>query len=132
LEGGPEVVKILLEKGVNINAKGSTGETALMRASRREDPEVAKLLLEEGADINAKDFEGKTALIWAAWSGHPKVVKTLIVNGANVHAETKKGETALDLAKEGLDDTMRRFDQIARREGYVEIMALLKRAKHRP
>ena len=50
-----EVVKLLLEKGAEVNAKESTnGVTALMMAANNGHPEVVKLLLEKSANVNVK------------------------------------------------------------------------------
>jgi ankyrin repeat protein len=57
-----EVVKVLLEKGADIEAKDEDGQTSLMWASYRGYSEVVELLLENGANIEAKDNRGKTAL----------------------------------------------------------------------
>ena len=62
LRGQTEVVKMLLEKGADVNAKNTKGWTALMIASLRGQTEVVKNLLEKGADVNAKDEDGKSAL----------------------------------------------------------------------
>jgi len=47
-------IKKLLKEGVNINAKDSSGWTALIWASRDGHIEVVRELIERGADINAK------------------------------------------------------------------------------
>jgi ankyrin repeat protein len=47
--GLTELVKLLLDKGANINAKSDDGTTALILAVRNGKPEVEKLLREKGA-----------------------------------------------------------------------------------
>jgi len=55
-------VKLLLEKGANIEAKDNDGDTALINAAIKGETEMVKLLLEKGANIEAKDNKGETAL----------------------------------------------------------------------
>jgi len=61
-----KIVKILLAKGANVNAKSLNNRTALIIASTLGHTGIVKLLLAKGADFNVKDEEGKTALIWAS------------------------------------------------------------------
>ena len=56
---------MLLEKGADVNARSSTGMTALMNATLNNDFDTVKLLVEKGADINAVSDENKTALSFA-------------------------------------------------------------------
>jgi hypothetical protein len=70
-------VKVLLEKGADVNGKDRGGASALMEASKEGHLDVVKLLLKKGADANAKDNEGKTALVQAADRGHSKVANLL-------------------------------------------------------
>ena len=61
--GNTEVVKLLLEKGADVNVKrADDGTTALWIASYEGKTEVVKLLLEKGADVNVKDKDGVTAV----------------------------------------------------------------------
>merc|ERR1712012_440165 len=64
--GQIECLKLLLEKGANVNHTKDSGQTALMKAASWGRTECAKLLLEKGADANMKatggGFEGQGAL----------------------------------------------------------------------
>lgn len=97
-EGNPEIVKLLIAKGADVNAKGQDGDTPLMGASARGHQEVAELLLAKGADVNAKLYDDRTALIDTALSDRPEFVKLLLENGADVNAKDTDGVTALHLA----------------------------------
>jgi ankyrin repeat protein len=61
-----EVVKDLLAKGADVNAKENiVGLTALMDAALHGNAEVVRALLAKGADVNAKTKNGRTALSFA-------------------------------------------------------------------
>ena len=68
-QGPLGVVRLLLEKGADVNANYPSGVTALIWASREGHLNVVKLLLEKGADVNARDKFGRTALMMAAQWG---------------------------------------------------------------
>ncbi len=91
----PALVKTLLEKGADVNAANTYGQTPLMHAVW-EGPELVSLLLQKGADPHAKDKEGKTALMNAVAKGRsPESVRLLLDSGADVDQEDNKGGTAL-------------------------------------
>ena len=102
--GHADIVKLLLEKGANVNAKSIHGYTALTAASRNGHADIVKLLIDSGADVNAKEIEGATALMAASWAGHADVVRLLLDNGADVNAEDTQGRTVLMYASVGNDD----------------------------
>ena len=87
-EDSTDVVKLLLEKGANVNVKNGHGWTALHYASRDGNTGVAAELMEKGADVNAKTGkvvqklqglgEGTQALHLACESGHTDMVKLLL------------------------------------------------------
>ena len=63
--GQPEIVKLLIEKGAEINAKDKSGWTALMLAARGGYPEIVKMLIEKGADFRITDKHGWSVLVTA-------------------------------------------------------------------
>lgn len=90
----------LLKKGVDVNAKGTNGETALWMAAGAGHTEIVEALLERGADVNVKDKAyGATALYMAAQEGHTNAVKVLLESKANVNIKREiNGVTALMMA----------------------------------
>jgi len=76
------VVKLLLEKGAELECKGEYyGQTPLSWAAGNGHEAVVKLLLEKGAELESNDSWGRTPLSWAARSGHETVVKLLQQQG---------------------------------------------------
>jgi ankyrin repeat protein len=57
-----DIIKVLLRKGANPNARGARGFTPLMVASRTGNPDAVKALLARGAKPNLKNSAGHTAL----------------------------------------------------------------------
>ena len=82
-----DIVKILVEKGANVNAKTSNGYIPLhyvSPSSRENALKIAKLLIEKGSDVQSKTKSNSTCLQFAAKSNMNciKMVKLLISNGA--------------------------------------------------
>lgn len=81
-----QVVKDLIERGADVNARDSGGSTPLIHASRSANLEFIKYLIENGADVNARDKMGYTPLgnacDLARINGHWELVKLLIQHGA--------------------------------------------------
>lgn len=82
-------VILLLEKGANINAKNTEGETPLMYAALQGKKDVVRFLLNRGADATVKDNNGQTAAVWAetddyADMSHMRAIAALLRQAENV------------------------------------------------
>ena len=89
------MVRTLLAKGAEVNAKTRAGLTPLMLATLRGKPDVVQALLANGADVNATTNSGVTALMLVSMLGHADVLEMLLAHGADVNAKTDVGVTAL-------------------------------------
>ncbi|KAK6329625.1 hypothetical protein TWF730_006173 [Orbilia blumenaviensis] len=86
--GHEEVVKLLLNKGADLEVKsGYKKTTALWIAADKGHEEIVKLLLNKGADLEAKRNDGCTPLYAAAERGHEKIVKLLLSKNADLEAK---------------------------------------------
>ncbi|CBN58107.1 hypothetical protein OSCI_3620030 [Kamptonema sp. PCC 6506] len=61
----PEMVRLLIQRGANVNQQDSQGQTALMHALGYSDIGAIEALIEAGADLNIRDCDGNTALMIA-------------------------------------------------------------------
>ncbi|KAK0761671.1 hypothetical protein N5P37_005653 [Trichoderma harzianum] len=98
--GHRAVVKLLVEKGADIDAKDGGGRTPLLWATYNGHKAIVELLVEKGADIEAKDNYGRTPLSWAAYNGHKAIVELLVEKGADIAAKDDSGRTPLSWAAE--------------------------------
>jgi ankyrin repeat protein len=99
-----DAVKLLLSRGVNVNAKDNEGWTPLLLATDHNMPSVVQTLLDGNADVNAKCecsgylSGGWTALMVASREGRADLVKMLVARHAVVDLRNKTGRTALAVA----------------------------------
>jgi ankyrin repeat protein len=96
--GNLELVKLLIEKGADVNAKTNDDATPLHVAANNDNLELVKLLIENDADVNAKTNKGATPLHMAAVNGHFDIAKLLIENDAKVNEKTNDDATPLHVA----------------------------------
>jgi ankyrin repeat protein len=94
-KGDLDFVKLLLEKGADINAKSREGKTALFEACYYGHEKVAEFLLEKGAKFDFL-YDLKPLIVHVAEKGHLEVVKLLLENGVDINAkfaEMRQGNT---------------------------------------
>jgi ankyrin repeat protein len=94
-EGDLIKVRSLITENADINAKGSSGKTALMYAISNGHKDIAVVLIEHGADTNAKEDSGYDPLLRAIMEKESEIVKVLLENGADANAKYDDGHTTL-------------------------------------
>ena len=98
LGGHETVLRLLFEKGAEVDARGGKYGTALQAASWGGREPVVRLLIENGAEVNAKGGQYGNALQAACVSGHEPVARLLIEKGADVNIEGGQYSNALQAA----------------------------------
>jgi ankyrin repeat protein len=96
--GSNKITKFLLEKGAEVNAIGTAGETALHKAINHKEEEVVNLLLGAKADPNMTT-EGTryTTLHFARMTDQNAIALKLLKAGANPKIKSTAGHTASEL-----------------------------------
>jgi len=94
----PNVARLLIATGANVNLFDQDGWTALMVAAAKNQQEIVRLLIVAGANVDLITQYGYTALMKVAISNRPEIARLLIVAGADVDLVEQDGYTALMLA----------------------------------
>ena len=97
-EGSSELVKALLSKGADIEAKDLKKKTALHKAARFGHEQVTRLLIEHRVEVDAKNYADRTPLHIASFYGNERIVEILLQNHANPNARNCDQETPLHRA----------------------------------
>ena len=86
LPDDPTLAKRIIDGGINVDQRDSSGKTMLWHHAGKGHLETVKLLIDYGADINILDaLEGRSPLASAAAGGHEDVVGFLLSSGAETH-----------------------------------------------
>ena len=93
--GHLDVVKLLIERKADVDARTLTDSTPLRAAAYIGRLDIVSCLVENGADVNACNNSEHTPLMIACYNGHMNVVTYLIERGAKMDLQDKKGNTAL-------------------------------------
>jgi ankyrin repeat protein len=92
-----QMVRLLVERGADVNAANSQGLTALMLAAG--DADKVRLLLAKGAKADARSLVGRTPLLIAAtYANNIDVVRQLVQGGASITSQDVLRETVLTSA----------------------------------
>ncbi len=101
-----KTVKLLVEKGVNVNAKDVEGYTALHLAVTEKRLEIVRELIKSGANVNAEEYGNKcTPLHLACMLSEKEIVEELVKAGAEIEQTDKFGMTAMGYAKNSKEVT---------------------------
>ena len=101
LRGNYQVISLIIEHGVNVNAPASpNGQTVLhcVAALDQDAPELTGYLIQSGADVNAAGEDRVTPLMLAAARGHAETVKALLAGSPDLEARSAAGKTAIEIA----------------------------------
>ncbi len=96
--GQNEVIRFLIEKGANVNAKKDFGYTPLMISIINNRTETARLLIDNGAKIVAQTTLKESPFIFAIEKCNTELVGLLIDKGADIAIKTKVGQKPLLIA----------------------------------
>lgn len=87
--GHSGVVGSLIDAGASVDARTTTGETALHYAAAAGSVETVERLLDRGAEVDATEHtKGQTPLMFAAALNRADVLRTLLSRGADPAVET--------------------------------------------
>ncbi|MES1911694.1 MAG: hypothetical protein MHM6MM_004089, partial [Cercozoa sp. M6MM] len=92
------IVKALLEKGSELEARNHDGYTPLHVAAWQGHTSVVDLLIQHGADLNATSHQMQTPLHLATSKGNNAICEMLLLAGADVNCRDDDGRTPLVLA----------------------------------
>lgn len=107
--GRPEVARLLLDFGAEVDGASDAGVTPLHEAAKAGSAPLALLLLDRGANVDARTRSGWTPLLWASERGHANVVRLLLERGASVDASDRAGRTPLSVARASRHDEVVRI-----------------------
>ena len=95
-----EMMEVLADLGVDVDARSLAQTTPLMDAVELKSLKGVEKLLQLNANVNLVDHLGFTALHRAASMGLVDIVKILLMQEADPTLQSEQGFTALSLAKE--------------------------------
>ncbi len=125
-----ERVRLLIEKGADVNARDNQGYAPVHNAARNRYAHLVTLLVEKGADVNARDSDGFTALLHAINRNHVPTVEAIARSGGNLELATPQGIAPLTwaigdgkfFAAKALIDLGAKVDSVSGREGVSPLM----------
>jgi ankyrin repeat protein len=92
-QGYIDILRLLLEKGADVNMKDGVGRTALTYAAMYGHSDVSQLLMDFLA-TDATDKSGNNTLMWATKNGHSHTVRALLEKGIEANKRSGENEDA--------------------------------------
>jgi len=113
----PELARVLLDRGANVDAKNRTGMTALHLAAWNHCAPVVRMLIDAGAAVDQVDDSGNTALHHAVHM-HTRdldgtTIQVLIQAGADPRLKNRWGDSPIEVARRSEQGTGRFFEGVA-------------------
>jgi ankyrin repeat protein len=93
--GDVGLLRQTLDGGTDVDARGRTGWTALLRAAACARAEAFHMLVAEGADLTVRDADGNTALHFAAQTDQVELARLLLDRGLEVDTRNVLQSTPL-------------------------------------
>ena len=84
-----EIIKCLVDAGIDLNHQDQNGNTALHLACMNNKAELVKYLIDKGADLNKQNDNGQNALGCVGGGTNPKITKDLLEAGSDVNMQRK-------------------------------------------
>ena len=94
INGKPDIVRFLLQKGADPNVRNQQGRPPVYYAIIWRHPDVVKLFVESGMNLHVRDNYGET-LLHLASQGDASDVRLLVGHGLHVNVLDKSGDTPL-------------------------------------
>ena len=104
--GQPSLLKVLIQRGANLELPDIDGHTPVINAARKGHTECVECLLDNGAKTDVFDKKGNCALHYAAACGYHLIAQALLRKGAAVDPRNANQETPLILASQVGDETI--------------------------
>lgn len=104
-----EMVKLLVENGVDVNKENEYSYTPLHLAVEKNNIEIVRFLVENKANVNSENEYSSTPLHLAVSKNNIEMVRLLVENGADVNKENENSNTPLHLAVDKDNIEMVRF-----------------------
>jgi uncharacterized protein len=97
----PEMIKALIERGIDVNARDRYDNTPLHYAARSKKPELMQLLLDAGAEIDPLNRDGLTPLrlMLTTKPANLEAIELLLSRGANMNQKVAGGKTVKEYAR---------------------------------
>ena len=93
-----DILQAFIDRGMNIDIKNQSGNTALIKASGMGNEKSVRLLLNQNAKADHQTNEKWTALMHASGHGYKEIVKMLLDHNVNIDLKNNEGKTAVNLA----------------------------------
>ena len=93
--GRKDVVERLLRDGADVNARDSSGRTAVTAAAAAEHVGVVRVLIDAGADVDMQDDDRSNPLLLCGENGNVALLREVLRAGPDLTATNRFGGTAL-------------------------------------